>query len=62
MCGYRKGFSAQQVLLSLVETWEKVLDRKGYGGAVIMDLSKVFDTINYDFLLAKLHANGFTNK
>ena len=27
-----------------------------------MDLSKVFDTVNYDFLLAKLYAHGFTNK
>ena len=59
MCGYRKGFSTHQALLSLIE---KVLDRKGYGGAVLMDLSKTFDTINYDLLLAKLHAYGFTNK
>ena len=24
MCGYRKGFSTQQALLSLIETWKKV--------------------------------------
>ena len=62
MCGYRKRASTQQVLLSLIETWKKVLDGKGYGGAVLMDLSKAFDTINYDLLLAKLHAYGFTSK
>ena len=61
MCGYRKGFSKQQALLSFTETWKKVLDRKGYGGAVLMDLSKAFDAIIY-ILLARLHAYGFTNK
>ena len=40
---------------------EKVLDRKGYGGAVLMDLLKTFDAINYN-LLAELHAYIFTNK
>ena len=55
MCGYRKGFSTQQTLLSLIETWKKVLDRKVYGGPVLMDLSKTYDTMNYDLLLAKLH-------
>ena len=62
MCGYRKRASTQQVSLFLIETWKKVLDGKGYGGAVLMDLSKAFDTINYDLLLAKLHAYGFTSK
>ena len=38
MYGYRKSFSAQQALLSLIETWKKVLDRKGYGDAILMDL------------------------
>ena len=62
MCGSRKGFSTQQALLFLIETWKNVLDRKAYVGAVLMDLSKAFNTINYDLLPAKLHAYGFTNK
>ena len=60
LCGYRKGFSTQQALLSLIEKWKIVLDSKGYGGAVLMDLSKAFDTINHDLLIAKLHAYGFS--
>ena len=31
-------------------------DNKGFGGAIIMDLSKTFDTLNHDFLIAKLYA------
>ena len=59
MCGYRKGFSTQQALLSLIERWKNTLDQNGYGGAILMDLSKAFDTINHDLLIAKLGAYGF---
>ena len=62
MSGYRKGFSTQQALLPLIETWKKVLDRNGYEDAVPMDLSKASDKINYDLLLLRLHANEFINK
>ena len=51
VCGYRKGFSTQQASLSLIETLKKVLNRRGYGGAVLMDLSTAFDVTNYDLLL-----------
>ena len=62
MCGYRKGFSTQHALLSLIEKWKKVLDNKGYGGAMLMDLSKAFDTINHELLIAKLHVYGFSKE
>ena len=62
VCGYRKGFSTQHALLSLIEKWKKVLDNKGYGGAILMDLSKAFDTINHDLLIAKLHVYGFSKE
>ena len=38
---------------------EKILDQKGYGGAVAMDLSKALDTLNHDLLFGKLNAYGF---
>ena len=59
LCGFRKGFSTQHALLALIENWKTSLDKKGYTGSILMDLSKAFDTLNHDLLLAKLHAYGF---
>ena len=58
-CGYRKGYKTQQALLAITEKWKKDLDDQGYGGAVLMELSKAFDTLNHDLLIAKLSAYGF---
>ena len=62
LCGYRKGFSSQQALMSLIENWKRVLDKKGFGGAVLMDLSKAFDTIKHDLLIVKLYAYSFSKE
>ena len=59
MCGYRKNYNTQQALVSLIEKWKKILDNKGFRGAVLMYLSKAFDTLNPQLLIAKLHAYGF---
>ena len=58
-CGYRKGYSTQYGLLGFIEKWKHMLDNRGYAGAILMDLSKAFDTINHELLLAKLYAYGF---
>ena len=42
-----------------MERWENTLDQNGYGDAILMDLSKAFDTINHDLLIAKLSGYGF---
>ena len=60
LCGYRKGYSPQYALMSMLESWKVSLDKAGYGGGVLMDLSKAFDTIDHDLLVAKLYAYGFS--
>ena len=62
LCCYRKVFSTQQALLSLAERGKNVIEKKGYGEAVAMDLSKAFDTLNHDLLIAKLHAYRFSEE
>ena len=62
LCGYRKGYSTQTALISIIEKWKASLDKQGYSGAILMDLSKAFDSLNHDLLLAKLDAYGFEKK
>ena len=40
LCGCRKGYSIERALICLTEKWKKILDEKGFCGAVLMDLSK----------------------
>ena len=56
----RKGYSTNQVLLRLTENWKAALDSNLFTGAVLMDLSKAFDCIPHDLLIAKLRAYGFS--
>ena len=43
----------------IVQKWKKALNKDGLGGLLLKDLSKAFDYINYDLLLAKLTVYGF---
>lgn len=60
LSAYRKRYSCQHVLLRLIETWRKSLDENKLVGAILMDLSKAFDCLPHDLLIAKLEAYGFT--
>ena len=58
LTGFRKGHSAQHSLLIMIEKWKRALDENMKVGAIFMDLSKAFDTLNHRLLLAKLKAYG----
>ena len=58
-CGFRQGYSEQHCLLVIIEKWKQCLDNGRVCGALLTDLSKAFDCILNDLLIAKLAAYGF---
>ena len=58
-CGFRKGYSTRHALLNLLKNWQKTSDKSGVLGAALMDLSKVYDCLPHDLLIAKSSAYGF---
>ena len=61
-CGFRIGYSVQHCLIKMLEKWKSALDNKKHTGALLTDLSKAFDFINHDLMIAKLEAYGFEYK
>ena len=59
-CGFRKRYSAQYCLLSMLEKSKSTIDNRKMFGALLTDLSKAFDRLSHDLLIAKLNAYGFS--
>ena len=51
---YRKSFGSKHILISLIKDWRNIF------GAALTDLSKAFDCIQHDVLIAKMSAHGFS--
>ena len=61
-CGFWQGLSIQHCLLVMIEKLRKIRDEKGAFAAPFTDLSKFFDCIPHQLLIAKLSAYGFDMK
>ena len=57
--GYRKGHKTQDLMLNMIEMWRKAIDENKIPGAILTDLSKAFDCLSHELLIAKLEAYGF---
>ena len=56
---YRQNYSAQHLLIRLLEEWRESLDNNFVVGGLFMDLSKAYDCIPHDLLIAKPEAYDF---
>ena len=59
LCGFRKSYNTQHCLIAMLEKWKKAIDKHNLAGAILTDLSKAFDCLNHELLIAKLEAYGF---
>ena len=55
-CGFRRGFRLQNCLLAMLEKWKSSVDKGKAFGVLLTDLSKAFDCLSYELIIAKLDA------
>ena len=61
LCGFRKAHSTQHKLFKLLQSWQKELDNGRVVGTILMGLSKAYDCIPHELLIAKLKCYNIEN-
>ena len=59
LSGFRENYNTQYCLTYMLEKWKNTLDKGKHVGAVFIDFSRAFDTINDDLLITKFEAFEF---
>ena len=60
LCGFRKAHSTHDAVFKLLHSWQKELDNSGFIGTIFMNLSKAYDCLPHDLIIAKFEAHGLS--
>ena len=62
LCWFRKAYFTQHALFKLLHSWQKELDNSGFIGTIFMNLSKAYDCLPHDLIIAKFEAHGLSKR
>ena len=54
--------STQHALFRLTQSWQKEFDESRFVGTTLMDLSKAYDCLSHDLMVAKLETYGLAKE